>query len=82
MIFIYSYKATIKITGTLKKTADIMHSMNQLSKIPEISQTIQKFSNEMTKVLLFLFNIYYFFFFFFFFLLTIFKIIVYIGWYY
>ncbi|KAL6598654.1 Snf7-domain-containing protein, partial [Neocallimastix sp. 'constans'] len=41
--------STIKITGTLKKTADIMHSMNQLSKIPEISQTIQKFSNEMTK---------------------------------
>ncbi|ORY72647.1 charged multivesicular body protein 3, partial [Neocallimastix californiae] len=41
--------STIKITGTLKETTGIMHSMNQLVKVPEISKTMQEFSKEMTK---------------------------------
>ncbi|ORX76360.1 hypothetical protein BCR32DRAFT_271324 [Anaeromyces robustus] len=41
--------STIKITGTIKDTTAIMHSMNSLVKVPEISQTMQEFSKEMTK---------------------------------
>jgi len=41
--------STIKISGTLKDTTAIMHTMNELVRVPEISQTMQEFSKEMTK---------------------------------
>lgn len=41
--------ATIKISGTIKDSTQIMQKINQLVKVPEISETMQQFSKEMTK---------------------------------
>ena len=38
------------MAGTLKKSTDIMKMVNQLVKLPEISQTMQEMSKEMMKV--------------------------------
>ncbi|KAI9349429.1 Snf7-domain-containing protein [Zopfochytrium polystomum] len=41
--------AAAKIAGTLKKSTDIMKTVNQLIKLPEIAKTMQEMSMEMTK---------------------------------
>lgn len=38
-----------KVTGHMAKSANVMKGMNQLMKIPEISQTMQEMQKEMTK---------------------------------
>jgi charged multivesicular body protein 3 len=42
--------ATIKVTGSLEKSADIMALVNKMVKLPEISNTMQELSKEMLKV--------------------------------
>lgn len=42
--------ATLKIAGTLQKSAEVMNLVNQLVKLPEIHKTMQEMSMEMTKV--------------------------------
>lgn len=41
--------ATIKIAGTLQKSGEVMSLVNRLVRLPEISQTMQQMSMEMTK---------------------------------
>ena len=45
-----SRSAQVKIAGTLKKSTDIMQSMNQLVKLPAIAKVMQEMSQEMMKV--------------------------------
>jgi hypothetical protein len=42
--------ATLKIAGTLQKSAEVMNLVNQLVKLPEIAKTMQEMSMEMTRV--------------------------------
>ena len=42
--------AQLRVAGCLSKSADVMKSMQQLVKIPEIQQTMQEMSKEMMKV--------------------------------
>ncbi len=42
--------AQLRVAGSLSKSADVMKSMQQLVKIPEIQQTMQEMSKEMMKV--------------------------------
>lgn len=42
--------ATIKVAGTLQKSGQVMKMVNQLARLPEISQAMQQISMEMTKV--------------------------------
>lgn len=44
------YTATLKITGTLQKSTEIMKLSNSLIKLPELSQTMREISQEMMKV--------------------------------
>ncbi|KAI8575696.1 hypothetical protein K450DRAFT_260365 [Umbelopsis ramanniana AG] len=41
--------ATLKIAGTLQKSAEVMNLVNQLVKLPEIAKTMQEMSMEMTR---------------------------------
>ena len=41
--------AQLRVAGSLSKSVDVMKSMQQLVKIPEIQQTMQEMSKEMTK---------------------------------
>ena len=41
--------ATLKITGSLKKSTEIMKLSNSLIKLPELSKTMQQMSMEMTR---------------------------------
>ncbi|KAI9340976.1 Snf7-domain-containing protein [Pilaira anomala] len=41
--------ATLKVAGSLQKSGEVMKLVNQLAKLPEISQTMQQMSMEMTK---------------------------------
>ncbi|CDS04866.1 hypothetical protein LRAMOSA07396 [Lichtheimia ramosa] len=41
--------ATIKVAGTLQKSGQVMKMVNQLARLPEISQAMQQISMEMTK---------------------------------
>ncbi|KAG2203992.1 hypothetical protein INT46_007017 [Mucor plumbeus] len=41
--------ATIKVAGSLQKSGEVMKLVNQLARLPEISQTMQQMSMEMTK---------------------------------
>ncbi|KAI8379878.1 Snf7-domain-containing protein [Choanephora cucurbitarum] len=41
--------ATLKVAGSLQKSGEVMKLVNQLSRLPEISQTMQQMSMEMTK---------------------------------
>ncbi|KAI8066757.1 Snf7-domain-containing protein [Gongronella butleri] len=41
--------ATIKVAGTLQKSADVMKMVNSLVRLPEVSQAMQQMSMEMTK---------------------------------
>ncbi|KAI8393613.1 Snf7-domain-containing protein [Radiomyces spectabilis] len=41
--------ATLKVAGTLQKSSEIMQSVNQLVRLPEVSQAMQQMSMEMTK---------------------------------
>lgn len=41
--------ATLKITGTLQKSTEIMKLSNSLMKLPELSKTMQEMSKEMMK---------------------------------
>ena len=43
--------ATLKVAGSLQKSGEVMKLVNQLSRLPEISQTMQQMSMEMTKVI-------------------------------
>lgn len=45
--------ATVKITGTLQKSTEIMKLSNQLVKLPELSATMRAMSEEMMKVFIF-----------------------------
>ena len=42
--------ATIKVAGTLQRSGEVMKLVNQLVRLPELSQTMQQMSMEMTKV--------------------------------
>lgn len=44
------YTATLKVTGTLQKSTEIMKLSNSLVKLPELSKTMQNMSAEMMKV--------------------------------
>eukprot|EP00842_Homolaphlyctis_polyrhiza_P004033 jgi/Hompol1/4630/HPOL_003783-RA len=39
----------VKVTGAIQKSADIMHTVNALIRLPEISQAMQEMSMEMMK---------------------------------
>ncbi|ORX46038.1 hypothetical protein DM01DRAFT_1339679 [Hesseltinella vesiculosa] len=41
--------ATIKVAGSLQKSADVMKMVNSLVKLPEVSMAMQQMSMEMTK---------------------------------
>ncbi|GAA5795309.1 hypothetical protein HPULCUR_000665 [Helicostylum pulchrum] len=41
--------ATLKVAGALQKSGEVMKLVNQLAKLPEMSQTMQQMSMEMTK---------------------------------
>ncbi|CAH1769034.1 2813_t:CDS:2 [Entrophospora sp. SA101] len=41
--------ATVKLSGTLKKSTDVMKMVNGLTRLPEISKGMQELSMEMTK---------------------------------
>ncbi|KAI8985246.1 Snf7-domain-containing protein [Pilobolus umbonatus] len=41
--------ATLKVAGSLQKSAEVMKLVNQLARLPEISQSMQQLSMEMTK---------------------------------
>ncbi|KAL7326458.1 Vacuolar protein-sorting-associated protein 24 [Mucor circinelloides] len=41
--------ATLKVAGSLQKSGEVMKLVNQLARLPEISQTMQQMSMEMTK---------------------------------
>ncbi|KAI9470589.1 MAG: Snf7-domain-containing protein [Benjaminiella poitrasii] len=41
--------ATLKVAGSLQKSGEVMKLVNQLSRLPEVSQTMQQMSMEMTK---------------------------------
>ncbi|KAG2228301.1 hypothetical protein INT45_011093 [Circinella minor] len=41
--------ATIKVAGTLQRSGEVMKLVNQLVRLPELSQTMQQMSMEMTK---------------------------------
>jgi charged multivesicular body protein 3 len=41
--------AQVKVAGTLKKSTEIMKSVNRLVKLPEIGQQMQEMSREMMK---------------------------------
>nr|CAG8673769.1 11260_t:CDS:2 [Entrophospora candida] len=43
------YTATVKLSGTLKKSTDVMKMVNGLTRLPEISKGMQELSMEMTK---------------------------------
>ena len=42
--------AQVRVAGSLSKSADVMKSMQQLVKVPEIQKTMQELSKEMMKV--------------------------------
>jgi charged multivesicular body protein 3 len=42
--------ATIRITGAVEKSTQVMASMNRLMKIPEMQKTMQEMSKEMMKM--------------------------------
>ena len=42
--------AQVRVAGSLSKSADVMKSMQQLVKVPEIQKTMQEMSKEMMKV--------------------------------
>jgi charged multivesicular body protein 3 len=44
--------ATLRVAGSLSKSADVMKAMSQLIKVPELQKTMQEMSKEMMKVLL------------------------------
>lgn len=44
-----SQLATLRIAGALQKSTEVMHLMNALVRLPEISQTMREMSMEMTK---------------------------------
>lgn len=41
--------APLRVAGTLQKSGEVMRLVNQLVKLPEISQSMQQLSMEMTK---------------------------------
>ncbi|KAI8883991.1 Snf7-domain-containing protein [Backusella circina FSU 941] len=41
--------ATLKVAGSLQKSGEVMKLVNQLARLPEISQAMQQMSMEMTK---------------------------------
>ncbi|CEP15313.1 hypothetical protein [Parasitella parasitica] len=41
--------ATIKLAGSIQKSAEVMKMVNQLARLPEISKNMQQMSMEMTK---------------------------------
>ncbi|OAD04658.1 hypothetical protein MUCCIDRAFT_155680 [Mucor lusitanicus CBS 277.49] len=41
--------ATLKVAGSLQKSGEVMKLVNQLARLPEMSQTMQQMSMEMTK---------------------------------
>ena len=46
----FSFLATLRLAGTLEKSTQVMTSMQNLIKVPEIQATMMAMSKEMTKV--------------------------------
>ena len=46
---IASSAAMLKVQGCLKKSTEVMHSMNQVLKLPEISETMRSLASEMAR---------------------------------
>jgi len=44
-----SITATLKVSGSLQKSTEVMAAMQKLVKLPEIAATMQEMSREMTK---------------------------------
>ena len=42
--------ATMRMAGAMQKSTEVMQSMNQLMKVPEIAAVMRELSKEMTKV--------------------------------
>ncbi len=45
------FVATLRVAGSLQKSTEVMHMMQNLIKVPEIATTIRNMSKEMMKVL-------------------------------
>lgn len=43
--------ATLKVSGSLKKSTEVMKMVNGLARLPELSKGMQELSMEMTKVI-------------------------------
>jgi charged multivesicular body protein 3 len=56
LLLIQQQVATVKVAGSLQKSAEVMSIVNTLVKLPEISLTMQEMSKEMIKVNLFILN--------------------------
>ncbi len=46
-----AWTATLRIAGALQKSTEVMKTMQQLIKIPEISATMRELSKEMMRVI-------------------------------
>jgi charged multivesicular body protein 3 len=44
------YVATLRITGAMEKSAEVMKSMQQLVKVGEVAETMREMAKEMMKV--------------------------------
>ena len=49
----FALVATLRISGSLEKSTEMMKFMQSLIKVPEIQATMQEMSREMMKVLIF-----------------------------
>lgn len=47
--FLFSFPATLKVSGSLQKSTEVMQAMQRLVRLPEIAETMREMSKEMTK---------------------------------
>ena len=47
-----TFAATLRVSGALEKSTEVMKSMQTLIKVPEVMATMREMSKEMMKVLL------------------------------
>lgn len=45
----FSLPATLKVSGSLQKSTEVMQAMQRLVRLPEIAETMREMSREMTK---------------------------------
>ena len=48
--FLYFYTAMLRMSGAIGKSTEVMHSMQELIKLPEIRDSMMELSREMSKV--------------------------------